>query len=121
MVSVSIYPPVFASRRPFLLNPSLTQSSFFSFSSRFFQPPALKSLEPDTPSHSLTCPQTSSEWFARAAYRKEQVDKYCWNEGHGLYYDYDTNKEEQSVYETVTAFWPMWAGMSSPEQAASLM
>lgn len=65
--------------------------------------------------------QTSKEWFARAAHRKQQVDKYCWNEGMGLCYDYDTVKEEQSVYETVTAYWAMWAGMASESQARKLV
>ncbi|PWN52849.1 trehalase-domain-containing protein [Violaceomyces palustris] len=84
-------------------------------------PPSLASQQPREPSHSRSTPQTSSEWFARAAYRKQQVDKYCWNEGMGLYYDYDTRLEEQSVYETVTAFWAMWSGMASEDQAAKMM
>nr|BAO72962.1 trehalase2 [Moniliella megachiliensis] len=70
---------------------------------------------------STQSPQTSAEWFARAAYRKKQVDLYNWNEGRGLYYDYDTAKEEQSLYESATAFWPLWSGMASEEQAARLV
>lgn len=65
--------------------------------------------------------QTSSEWFARAAYRKKQVDSFNWNEGQGLYYDYDTAVEEQSLYESSTAFWPLWSGMASEAQAARLV
>ncbi|CAO1635761.1 unnamed protein product [Parajaminaea phylloscopi] len=85
-------------------------------------PPSLApNGQPAQPSHSHSAPQTSREWFARAAYRKQQVDKYCWNEGMGLYYDYDTVKEEQSLYETVTAYWAMWAGMASEAQASKLV
>lgn len=73
--------------------------------------------QPDKPSRSIETPQTSAEWFARAAFRKKQVDKYCWNEGMALYYDYDTAREEQSVYESVTTFWAMWAGLASERQA----
>ncbi|KAK0543759.1 alpha,alpha-trehalase nth1 [Tilletia horrida] len=84
-------------------------------------PPTLAKEGSDTPSNSRETPQTSAEWFARAAHRKQQVDKYCWNEGMALYYDYDTVQERQSLYESVTAFWAMWAGMASEHQAALMM
>lgn len=70
---------------------------------------------------SRATPQTPGEWFARAETRRAQVDRYCWNEGRGLYYDYDTRLHEQSVYETSTAFWALWAGMASPHQAAAMV
>lgn len=63
----------------------------------------------------------SAEWFERAALRKERVDTYCWNEGKSLYYDYDLVMKEQSVYESATAFWAMWAGMASDAQAARMV
>jgi len=65
--------------------------------------------------------QTSAEWFARAAFRKQQIDRYLWNEGSKLYYDYDTSKKRQSRYESVTAFWAMWAGCASEDQAEKLV
>jgi alpha,alpha-trehalase len=82
---------------------------------------AQKGAAPSAPSRSIETPQTSAEWFARAAYRKQQVDNYCWNDGMGLYYDYDTVKDEQNLYESVTAYWAMWAGMASDEQAEKLV
>jgi len=84
-------------------------------------PPELADKQPEKPSHSHTCPQSSAEWFARAAHRKRQVDKYCWNEGQSLYYDYDTSTGRQGFYESVTAYWAMWAGMASEDQAAKLV
>ncbi|KAL7410527.1 glycoside hydrolase family 37 protein [Mrakia frigida] len=65
--------------------------------------------------------QTSAEWFARAEFRKQQIDRYLWNEGSKLYYDYDTSKKRQSRYESVTAFWAMWAGCASEDQAEKLV
>ena len=38
-----------------------------------------------------------------------------------MYFDYDTVKKEQTSYESATTFWPMWAGMASPAQAAELV
>lgn len=65
--------------------------------------------------------QTSAHWFARALRRKELIDHYCWNEGVGLFFDYDTVKRRQSVYESVTALWALWAGCATEEQAAKLV
>jgi len=45
------------------------------------------------------------------------VDKYLWSEKEGIYYDWDCFKSEASVYESVTTFWPLWAGLASSEQA----
>lgn len=65
--------------------------------------------------------ETSEIWFERARKRKELIDKYCWNEEVGLYFDYDTRLEEQSVYESVTAFYALWAGCASEAQAARVI
>lgn len=48
------------------------------------------------------------------------MDKYCWNEGQGLYFDYDTKAERQTRYESVTTLWPLWAGCASEHQAMKL-
>lgn len=65
--------------------------------------------------------ETSSVWDRRAKRRKMLMDKYLWNESKGMYFDYDTKKNVQSTYESVTTFWPMWAGAATPRQAALLM
>ncbi|TRM64493.1 glycoside hydrolase family 37 protein [Schizophyllum amplum] len=65
--------------------------------------------------------QNSEEWFQRAEFRKAQIDKYLWNESKSLYFDYDTVTEQQSLYETVTAFWALWAGCASEEQGWKLV
>lgn len=45
----------------------------------------------------------------------------CWNEGVGMYFDYDTKAGRQARYETVTTLWPLWAGFASEEQALRLV
>ncbi|KAJ7285295.1 alpha,alpha-trehalase-neutral trehalase [Mycena rebaudengoi] len=65
--------------------------------------------------------QRSEEWFARAEWRKGIIDRYLWNESKNLYFDYDTEKESQILYESVTAFWALWAGCASEEQAWQLV
>ncbi|KAF8340465.1 glycoside hydrolase family 37 protein [Cantharellus anzutake] len=66
-------------------------------------------------------PQTSSIWFQRARERKERIDHYLWNDRKKLYFDYDTVKGRQINYETATAFWALWAGCASEEQAWKLV
>ncbi|KZO91551.1 glycoside hydrolase family 37 protein [Calocera viscosa TUFC12733] len=65
--------------------------------------------------------QSSDEWFRRADLRKERIDQYLWNEGKKMYFDYDTVQKKQSLYETVTAFWALWAGCASEDQAWELV
>ncbi|KAH9945069.1 trehalase-domain-containing protein [Epithele typhae] len=65
--------------------------------------------------------QNSEEWFRRAEWRKGVIDRYCWNESKSLYFDYDTVQEKQSLYESVTAFWTLWAGCASEEQCWKLI
>lgn len=70
---------------------------------------------------STSRPQNSQEWFKRAEFRKKMIDQYCWNESKGLYFDYDTVQEKQILYESVTAFWALWAGCASEEQCWKLL
>ena len=65
--------------------------------------------------------QRSDEWFERADFRQDRIDEYLWNESKSLYFDYDTAQEHQILYESVTAFWALWAGCASDEQAYKLM
>lgn len=65
--------------------------------------------------------ETSSNWERRAKLRKFSMDRYLWNEEKGMFFDYDTVKEEQSSYETCTTFWSLWAGAASPRQAAKIV
>lgn len=65
--------------------------------------------------------ETSSSWERRAKHRKAAIDRYLWNEEKGIFFDYDTVKEEQSNYETCTTFWALWAGVASPQQAVKIV
>ncbi|KFX86475.1 hypothetical protein O988_09554, partial [Pseudogymnoascus sp. VKM F-3808] len=65
--------------------------------------------------------ETSAVWDRRAKFRKRMMDKYLWNAKENMYFDYDTVNKKQMSYESVTTFWPMWAGIASPQQSALLM
>lgn len=65
--------------------------------------------------------ETSRVWFERAERRKAAISKYLWNEKESLFFDYDTKLECQSDYESATAFWPLWAGVATDDQALKLV
>lgn len=50
----------------------------------------------------------------------DRINKYCWNETDGLYYDVDNNGKQVKC-KTSGCFWPMIAGIASPEQCAKLV
>jgi alpha,alpha-trehalase len=59
-------------------------------------------------------------WRERAAKRRALVDRYLWDAQRGMYFDYDTETEQRSTYEYATTFYPLWAGLASPEQARAV-
>jgi alpha,alpha-trehalase len=65
--------------------------------------------------------QTSALWDSRAEKRKAAIHKYCWNAGRGMFFDYDTEKKQISDHESATAFWALWSGVATPEQASELV
>ncbi|KAE8328367.1 trehalase-domain-containing protein [Aspergillus sergii] len=65
--------------------------------------------------------ESSSVWDRRARRRKMRMDAYLWDEEKGMYFDYDTAKQERTSYESATTFWTMWAGLATPHQASALV
>jgi len=84
-------------------------------------PPSVESYGNSYRESSKKRKQTSNEWFARAQFRKQIIDKYLWNASKNLYFDYDIVLGKQSLYESVTAFWSLWAGCASEEQCWKLV
>jgi alpha,alpha-trehalase len=60
------------------------------------------------------------QWKQRAERRKKQIDKYLWDNQRGLFFDYDLRTGSRSTYEYVTTFYPLWAGLASPQQAQAM-
>ncbi|EOD43195.1 putative neutral trehalase protein [Neofusicoccum parvum] len=65
--------------------------------------------------------ETSAVWDRRAKKRKALMEKYMWSEEEGMFFDYHTVEKKQTGYESATTFWPMWAGVATPRQAAALV
>jgi alpha,alpha-trehalase len=65
--------------------------------------------------------ETSAIWDRRSKERRSRVNHYLWNRKEGMYFDYDTVKQEQCTYQSATTFWAMWSGLATPQQAARLV
>jgi alpha,alpha-trehalase len=57
-------------------------------------------------------------WESRAGERRARVNRLMWDEREGLYYDYNFEKRGVRRYPFVTTFYPLWAGIATPRQAA---
>jgi alpha,alpha-trehalase len=68
----------------------------------------------------LDQPREASEWFGRAGRRADAINHLMWNAQAGLYFDYNFARRQQSGYRFITTFYPLWAGLATPEQAAGV-
>ena len=57
-------------------------------------------------------------WRGRAASRRDLINRLLWDEQAGLYYDYNVRTRRLRRYDFATTFYPLWAGIASPAQAA---
>lgn len=64
---------------------------------------------------------SSEYWLQKASSRKEKINKLLWNSENGIYFDYDFVNEKQHVFDAATTFYPLWAKISTPEQAEILV
>jgi alpha,alpha-trehalase len=60
-------------------------------------------------------------WQRRAENRQTLIDRYCWDEGKGFYYDYDLANQRCSTVESAAAYWALWCGAASPAQAQRMV
>jgi alpha,alpha-trehalase len=61
------------------------------------------------------------EWQKLAENRRQSIGKYLWDEGKGLFFDYDLEKEQRSSYRYATTFYPLWAGLATDAQARAVV
>jgi alpha,alpha-trehalase len=94
----------------------------FSGSTHHFAPVCLNSLlyryEADMTSMAkeLGRPEEEQQWRGYAEAREAAINKYLWNPATG-FSDYDFVAKKSSTYTYATSFYPLWAGIASPQQA----
>src|SRR6266404_4474458 len=60
-------------------------------------------------------------WRERAEKRKSRMQQYLWDGDRGFFFDYDFTGGKKSSYRYLTTYYPLWAGLASPEQAAAVV
>ncbi len=63
----------------------------------------------------------AARFAALAEARRVRVEALLWDEGQGLYFDYDLDAGRLRRYPFATTFWPLWAGLASPARAARVI
>src|SRR4029077_2840540 len=99
----------------------------FGGSTHHFAPVCLNSLlfktekDMEQMAHLLDRTQEASLWQKRAERRKTLITRFLWNPNLGLFTDFDFYKHQTSTYHYATAFYPLWSGLATKEQAAAVM
>ncbi|HYG99586.1 MAG TPA: trehalase family glycosidase [Terriglobales bacterium] len=72
-------------------------------------------------SNLLRLADDAQRWRARAQSRQQLMNKYLWDEHRGMFFDYNFEAQKRSTYEYATTFYPLWAGLATPEQARAVV
>jgi len=59
----------------------------------------------------------AEQWNTRADQRADAVHRYLWRREDGIFHDYDFMKGRPSRYAYLSAYYPLWAGVATQEQA----
>ncbi len=63
----------------------------------------------------------AEKWEEAAAGRKSTMNELMWDPSKRLYYDYDYSRQKRGGVASLAAYFPMWAGMVSEQQAYYLV
>lgn len=72
-------------------------------------------------SHWLGRTDDAEKWSKRAEQRKKLITKYLWNEKQGIFFDFNFTTKQMSDYKYASTFYPLWAGLATPEQARAIL
>ncbi len=68
----------------------------------------------------LDRPADVTRWKEAAQTRRVAVNRYLWNPKAGFYFDWNWAQHKQSSYYDLVGFYPLWAGLATPAQAAAV-
>ncbi len=69
----------------------------------------------------LDATTTLDVWQQRYSQRAIAISEHFWDPEAGLFFDYDIRTGRRRAYPFATTFWPLWAGLATLEQAASVV
>jgi alpha,alpha-trehalase len=62
----------------------------------------------------------ATKFRALAQFRQQQMTRYLWDQERGFFFDYNFVTKKMSAYKYATTFYPLWAGLATPEQAKAV-
>lgn len=62
----------------------------------------------------------ADKWNRRAEARQKLIVRYLWDQEQGLFFDFNVDTGKQSSYRYASTFYPLWAGLATPEQAKAV-
>jgi alpha,alpha-trehalase len=65
--------------------------------------------------------QDAEKWRERARVRAGRINHLMWDSAQGMYFDYNFTGKRVRNYPFLTTFYPLWAGIASPQQAAQVV
>jgi alpha,alpha-trehalase len=65
--------------------------------------------------------EDAKKWGKRADERKRLITHFLWNDEQGLFFDFNFQTKRMSNYRYASAFYPLWAGLATPEQAKAVV
>ena len=68
----------------------------------------------------LGLPDEAQRWRERGIARAERINRLLWDARDGMYYDFDFEHRRLRKYPFLTTFYPLWAGIATPRQAAQV-
>jgi alpha,alpha-trehalase len=63
----------------------------------------------------------AKKWNVRAEARKQLITHYLWNGEQGQFFDFNFQPKRMSTYQYASTFYPLWAGLATPEQAKAVV
>jgi len=63
----------------------------------------------------------ADDWKSVAAKRQKEIVDFSWDAARGEFFDYNFTDKKRSVYEYASTFYPLFAGLASPEQATAVV
>ncbi len=63
----------------------------------------------------------AKKWNQRAEERKKLITHYLWSDELGQFFDFNFLTKRMSNYQYASTFYPLWAGLATPEQAKAVV
>jgi alpha,alpha-trehalase len=61
--------------------------------------------------------EKAARWRKEANSRAALINRYCWDDKEGCYFEYNFARKTRLPYYSLNAYWPLWIGIASPSQA----